>query len=519
MAQGSGKRHIQDKESLTLFDAISRPVWLFDVERHSIWWANKAAVKFWRAESLEELLSRDYSSDSETVRVRLRQVIDHTPEGEYASETWTLYPMGHPVTVVLNMSPVLVCQEKRDAVLIEASAPVHMEEDPQGLRMLESMRYTALIVSSFTLAGEFLSQNPAAAEAYGYVAGLERGDFIERFVDPEEGRVLLAAARAGTESSGEFRVRTNEGTRWHSVDITLGRDPWSGEVTMVVTEEDITKSREAQMQLAELNRTLERRVQERTLDLERAIRQADQANQAKSDFIAHMSHDLRTPLNAILGFSDIIRTGILGENIDRDRDYANSIHKAATQLLGLIDNLLDISRLESGRMVVQAQKVEIEPLIKEVCGVVCTSLKGPKPTCEAVVAEDCAEFATDPRILHQVLMNLLTNAAKYTPAEGAVRISATASADGDGLKLTVADTGVGIPENMLNRIFNAYDRGAPEVASLSEGSGLGLAIVRGLVELLDGEIDIASQEGVGTTVILTIPQAKLTAGSQLAAVS
>lgn len=518
MAQGARKRHFLDGESLELFDAISRPVWLFDVACHSIWWANRAAVKFWRADSLEDLLSRDYSSDSATVRQRLRQVFDNTPEGEFASETWTLYPMGHPVTVVLNLSPVVIGEDARDAVLIEVDAHVRLDEDPHGLRMLEAMRYTSLIVSSFTLAGEFLSQNPAASECYDDVSGIERGDFIERFVDPEEGRVLLAAARANTETSGEFRVRTNVGMRWHSIDITLGRDPLSGEVALVVSEEDITKSRHAQEQLAELNRTLERRVQDRTLDLERAIGRADQANRAKSDFIAHMSHDLRTPLNAILGFSDIIRTGILGEDMARDRDYANSIHRAATQLLALIDNLLDISRLESGRMIVQAQRVDLNKLLDEACGMVCSSLKGAHPSCEVVVAEDVAEFHTDPGLLQQILINLMTNAAKFTPPDGAIRIAAAAANRENSLKLTVADTGIGIPEELLDRIFDAYDRGAPDVASTREGTGLGLAIVKGLAELLNGEVQIQSVENVGTTVILTIPEAVEKADSGMAAI-
>lgn len=502
MDKGLARRHINNKESLGLYDAICSPVWLFDLDRHNIWWANKAAVKFWRAENRADLLSRDFGTDSDMVRRRLRQVIEHTAPDEFSSETWTLYPMGHPVTVMLAMTPVTIDGDRRDAVVIEVQAPIHMDDDPQGLRMLEAMRYTSLIVSSFTLGGEFLSQNPAAADCYSDLAqkiGEEVADFVDRFEDVEAGRILLAAARAGAEASGEYRVRTRHGLRWHSMDLTLGRDPLSGETVIVVTEEDITRSHEMKQQLAELNRTLERRVKERTADLERA-------NRTKSDFIAHMSHDLRTPLNAILGFSDIIRTGLLGDDVLRNRDYANSIHRAASQLLALINDLLDISRIESGQMVVNPRAVDLAELLEEACDLVCSSMPGEHPGCEISIEEGLNSFVTDPRVMHQILVNLISNAAKYTPASGQVTLGIGTGGKPGQLEVTVADTGRGISADVIDRIFEAYERGNPQLASSQEGTGLGLAIVKGLVRLLDGRISIDSVEGEGTTVTVTVPE-------------
>lgn len=169
------------------------------------------------------------------------------------------------------------------------------------------------MISYFTIEGDLLSMNPAATEAFSSdthstdnraPAPVRGNDFEHRFADQDDGRILLRAIEHGRELAGEFRITTPNGERWHRVDLNRGRDPVSGLPVIVVVEENISTIKQAVLDLENLNRTLEEKVSERTTALELARKQAVDANRAKSDFLASMSHDLRTPLNAILRFSD-----------------------------------------------------------------------------------------------------------------------------------------------------------------------------------------------------------------------
>ena len=265
----SSRTWFRTHDELKAFDSLRAPVWVFDVDRHGMWWGNHSALTFWNVGSLSELLARDFSSDSEIVRQRLRQIVDNPRGPESSQETWTLYPLGKPTTVMMDFKPILI-DDGRQAVLIEASHPIELDRDPEALRILEAARNTPLLVSTFAPDGRLLAQNPAATACYrreaqpGETSGSSLGD---RFVDRAVVEKIQAAIDADAPLELDVEVRTANGQRYHRVAARRGRDPISGETAVVLTEEDITERVEFERDLERANRELNRRVEERTQDL------------------------------------------------------------------------------------------------------------------------------------------------------------------------------------------------------------------------------------------------------------
>jgi len=512
------KQHFHAREALQPLDMLNTPIWVFDVERHAMWWANRRALHFWHAESLEALLARDFTSDSATVRQRLAQVIEKTPPGGVVSETWTLYPDNVPATMLLTMTPITI-EEGRNAVLIESSAPLDLTGDDEALRLLEATRYTSLMVSTYSLAGRLLSRNPAAIDTFGQSGGDAEGSDLDRHLnDLQITRALKESLAAGTPFVRDLRVRTAQGPRWHQVQARRGRDPRSGEWVIVITETDVTERVQAESRLANLNIDLEKRVRQRTAALERssaeaiaARNEAEHANRTKSKFLANMSHELRTPLNAILGFSEIIRLGVFGEVNERYVEYVTDINSSALHLLGLIDGLLDLAKIEAGKMILQDAEIDLRALLAEALQMIAGTGQGR----DKVVTLDCSlpevKVVADPRLMKQVALNLLSNAAKFTPQGG--KIAVTVTVDAGGVDVRIADNGIGIEADKLDLVFHPYEHGANVVGGV-KSTGLGLPIARSFAELHGGTLRLESVLGAGTTAILRLPFGRVLTGPQ-----
>lgn len=227
---------------------------------------------------------------------------------------------------------------------------------------------------------------------------------------------------------------------------------------------------------------------------------ADEAASTKAQFLAHMSHELRTPLNAILGFSETIRDQLLGPvGTSAYTRYAADIHASGTHLLSLINDILDMSRVESGRIELQRDHHEVAPLVEECLALIRADAEARGHALAADFAAGIRVYG-DRRAIKQVLINLLTNAVKFTPAGGRVTVSAEATAAG-GTRFVVADTGVGIARVDLDRIFEPFVR----LAHAEAGTGLGLPLARGLVERHGGTLSVDSAPGAGTRVIVDLP--------------
>jgi len=231
---------------------------------------------------------------------------------------------------------------------------------------------------------------------------------------------------------------------------------------------------------------------------------AEAANRAKTDFLSTMSHDLRTPLNAIIGFSDLMMTGVFGPiGSPKYLEYAEDIHRSGGLLLDMINDLLDLSKIEAGRYELYPENIDVAAVAAE-----CEIIVGINAEHAGVrltfAVGDVPMVHADDRAFKQILLNLLSNAIKYTPPGGSVSIAATVTSD-DMVAIEVVDTGIGIASDDLNRVFEPFRRGDTSVARTHEGTGLGLAITKRLVELSGGKLCLESEVGLGTSVKVWLP--------------
>jgi len=241
-----------------------------------------------------------------------------------------------------------------------------------------------------------------------------------------------------------------------------------------------------------------------TARYERVLRERNEAletaGRLKSEFIANVSHELRTPLNAIIGFADILTNQYFGDLNPRQLDYSRGILQSSQQLLGLINDILDLATIEAGYMVLETGRVEIFEMLKSVLALTRGRAKSRELEMDLSCPPDIGAIAADELRLKQALFNLISNAIKFTPPGGAIRIEAERRES--ELLLTVADSGIGIPPSDQARMFEKFERGMPR-----SGAGLGLSLVKSLIDLHGGAVSIASTAGRGTTITCRLPSA------------
>jgi cell cycle sensor histidine kinase DivJ len=242
----------------------------------------------------------------------------------------------------------------------------------------------------------------------------------------------------------------------------------------------------------------------RELGLEVARNEAEAREQGKTRFLANMSHELRTPLNAVLGFSDIMRQRLFGPIPDRYAEYADNIHQAGGHLLDLINDLLDVSKIEAERYTLAVEKFDAREVVSDAMALVRVNAEDKGVTLSGVLPNEAVEVSADRRALKQIALNLLSNAVKFTHEGGAVTV--TVEAIGPYLEVIVADTGVGIAPEDVKRLGRPFEQaGAPE--QRRQGTGLGLSLVRAFAELHGGRMSIESTLGEGTAVTVRMPVA------------
>ena len=258
---------------------------------------------------------------------------------------------------------------------------------------------------------------------------------------------------------------------------------------------------------------LEERVRERTRALEEAKAEADAANRAKSEFLAHVSHELRTPLNAILGFSHILKDDMVEDLARaRRREYAEHIHDSGTHLLAVINQILDLAKLEAGRYEMVEEVVAIPDLVDG-----CLTKSGLRAddagySIQRFVSPDLPPVVGDQRMLTQMLLNLVGNAMKFTPRGGTIRIEASLNEMG-GCDLGVHDTGIGMDEREIPNALEPFRQLRNVYVREKGGTGLGLPLVVEMAKLHDGELILRSKRGQGTSAVIRLPKARLYTGN------
>ncbi len=313
---------------------------------------------------------------------------------------------------------------------------------------------------------------------------------------------LADAASKGVDASVEYRLRCGP----LAYDDAAPRPPkfvWVETRCRALDESQGADRARSGPQVVAVTRDISRRKSDEHA-LESARTEAERANDAKSRFLATMSHELRTPLNAIIGFSEMLtHEADLALDSAKREDYARLIRESGEHLLGVVNGILDLTRIESGHFIIVPEPFAVGPLIEA-----CREMMTLKAVQAGVILRadfplDLPEMVADKRALRQVLINLLSNAIKFTDRRGSVTLSARV--EGDALVLTVSDNGIGIAENDLERLGHPFFQARSSYDRPYEGTGLGLSVVKGLVELHDGRIEISSRLGEGTKVKVRLP--------------
>jgi two-component system, cell cycle sensor histidine kinase PleC len=242
---------------------------------------------------------------------------------------------------------------------------------------------------------------------------------------------------------------------------------------------------------------------------EEARQRAEEANHAKSRFLATISHELRTPLNAILGFSEIMRSELLGPHaVPTYKAYAEDIHESGTHLLSLIDEILDISRIEAGRYELHEGRVALAKVVEDCRRLLRLRAEAKGLSIVKKLKPDLPDLWADERALRQICLNLLSNAIKFTPPGGAVTLTVGAASKG-GQFLSVRDTGPGIPDCEIPGILQSFGQGSLALQTAEGGTGLGLPIAKSLAELHDGTFELRSKLRHGTEVVVNFPRSRV----------
>jgi PAS domain S-box-containing protein len=385
---------------------------------------------------------------------------------------------------------ILCLVELRRRGLAEAAA----RDNERRYRLLAENSTDMIVRASLEGVRRYVS--PACRSLYGYEPEELVGTRALDFTHPEDrNHMPLATARllAGDEKVvSSYRARRKDGSYiWVEASRKLVNDPEAEEPEFVVVVRDFQARKEIEA------------------ELEAARLRAEAANDAKSRFLANMSHELRTPLNAVIGFSDLMAREIFGPlGSDKYRIYATDIRASGEHLLELINEVLDHAKAESGHLQINEEVVPIGGLIEFAVRMLAPRAEHAGVAIRSNVSVGVNAVRGDERRLKQILLNLVTNAIKFTPSGGEVAVSAGLAASGE-LTIAVKDTGVGIAEEEQAKIFEPFMQAAPAKATASEGTGLGLPLTKRLVELHSGSLELMSNVGIGTTIVVRLPAARV----------
>lgn len=389
------------------------------------------------------------------------------------------------VSSIVSVSLDITDRRARERTLGDASALIKAttEAMTQGLVALDA-DLTILVANArmpllLNVPAAMLQAGQSFRNVLAY--GAARGDYDT--ADPGEvARRYLQAGRSGE----TFSIRL-AGASAVSIEVSGSPMPTGG---VVITFTDVTgrKRHEAEVLAAK--------------------EKAERISRAKSEFLAHISHELRTPLNAIMGFSELMKSEVFGPvGNDRYREYTADIYNSGAHLLSLINDILDLSKIDAGKVELERSSVNVAAALENVLRLVRIRADEGSVKLETDVAPNLPPMQLDARKFKQILMNLISNAVKFTPEGGHVRVEARL-VPGQGMMIRISDTGIGISEEDLPRVTARFGQMAGEHARAQAGSGLGLPLAIDLIKLHGGRCDIESRVGIGTTVTIWLPDTR-----------
>jgi signal transduction histidine kinase/ActR/RegA family two-component response regulator len=486
--------HHYTHDDLSVLNLLKAPVWVFDLERRTMYWANRSALVVWNADTLESLLARDYESDmSDSSKTRVDEMLVKVIRNEVWNEDWTLYPNGIPTHTRITCSAIRV-HDGRLALLVEGEVMDKTDVIESTVRYIEMLRHLPFSVGQYSLEGKLIYQNPEAARQFEGSTdntdskenvdsvcdeALQDDELLRLFVDQDLGKATLEKVRSGDDVSGEMEYHTQQGPKWFSVGLRRTRDPVSSNCVVLFSARDIT-------------------------EIIRARKETSRA-ELKSEFMAVMAHEIRTPLHQIVGYLDLLEMSKLTVE---QLEHLKQVQSSTSLLMSIINDLLDYSKLECGQVQVESVNFALEGVIEGCVASVRPAAERKMLTLQSNLDKNVPmKLMGDPNRLRQILLNLLSNAVKFTDA-GSVSVSVS-SVERNGvchrLRFEVIDTGIGIDPAEQEVVFDKYRQANASVARHFGGTGLGLAICKGLAELMGGFIGLESEVGKGTTMYFEIP--------------
>jgi PAS domain S-box-containing protein len=378
----------------------------------------------------------------------------------------------------------------------------------------ELVEHANSIILHWTRDGKITFLNEFGQRFFGYSAEEIIGRHVIGTIVPEtssSGRDLSRLMEQICADPIAFEQNINEnmcrnGKRvWIAWTNRIVLDP-QGEVAEILSiGTDISELKRAEEAIRELNIGLERRVAERTAELVIAKEQAESADRIKSAFLAAMSHELRTPLNSIIGFTGMVLQGLAGPINKEQEKQLGMVRGSARHLLDLINDVLDISKIEAGQLQIMSETFDLRKSIEKAVQIILPLAEKKNLQLHYKIGDDISEMRGDQRRVEQILINLLSNAVKYTD-HGEINLNC--STDNNSITMSVTDTGIGIKPENLNIIFDAFRQVDSGITRVQEGTGLGLNITNKLVEMMGGSIHVESEWEKGSTFTVIFPKIK-----------
>jgi len=368
--------HIETHDELRLYELIPNVVWIFDLDKHGWWWGNEAALKFWGLEKLDDLVNKDLSDDSQGARDRTKQTFDLAAKNGLTIDPWTTYPGGKPKTLHMMHRAVTIGPDRHRAIIAYINEEVNLGEAPENLLLVEAMRYTTVLVTSFTQEGDPVVENPAATEAYKSIdpKKLPKGvnAFTARFANLEDGKLCLQKALDEQGGRWTHLMKTDEGLRRHTLDIRMTRHPLSGDWLLLMAEYDVTPLHEA------LDAAQEAQEQLRQLAHYDALTGLPSLHLLQETAVVLLSRAKRDGQKVAVMFIDL--DGFKAVNDTWGHDVGNGVLKiVATRLTAGLLDCDQLARIGGDEFVILATGVDAENDVKDLAEKIIAILSEPIP--------------------------------------------------------------------------------------------------------------------------------------------